>query len=260
MTKQKTPKGESECAPALPETAADNAYQRLKRALMRGHISPGAVLTIRTLARQFGVSAVPVREALIRLQAQGALELSNKGSVQAPMQSIEEFREITLLRKTLEGQAGAEAAARASVEDIAAIASIESGFEEALRERDVTLSLDINEEFHFAIYRAARNATLLRHIELLWLRSGPYIAALYRFFAMAREFPHAAPEKNRFGHKQIIEALKNRDAASAREGICYDIDFTLSQLLHVADRAKLVGDSDAELAGLFSNPAGWLGS
>src|ERR1044072_9457936 len=90
-------------------TLNEEVYQQLKQALMTGRISPGSTMTIRSLAASFGISPMPVREALRRLVAEHVLVLLPNRSVSLPVITRERFREITRIRTSLEGLAAEEA-------------------------------------------------------------------------------------------------------------------------------------------------------
>src|SRR5512145_494581 len=90
-------------------TLNEAVYQQLKQALMSGRIAPGSTMTIRSLAASFGVSLMPVREALRRLVAEHVLVLQPNRSVALPVITRERFREITRIRTSLEGLAAEEA-------------------------------------------------------------------------------------------------------------------------------------------------------
>src|SRR5215467_10221414 len=84
-------------------TLNEEVYQQLKQALMSGRIAPGSTMTIRSLAASFGISPMPVREALRRLVAEHVLELLPNRSVSLPVITRVRFREITRIRTSLEG-------------------------------------------------------------------------------------------------------------------------------------------------------------
>jgi DNA-binding GntR family transcriptional regulator len=87
------------------------AYQRIREALHRGAFEPGESLPTRTLAKAFGISTTPVREALARLVAQNVLAVDSvNGTPYVPVITRELLIEIYELRAMLEG-VGAEHAA-----------------------------------------------------------------------------------------------------------------------------------------------------
>src|SRR5688500_16434787 len=104
---------QAESALTMPKlqrnTLNEEVYQQLKQALMTGRIAPGSTMTIRSLAASFGISPMPVREALRRLVAEHVLVLLPNRSVSLPIITRERFREITRIRTSLEGLAAEEA-------------------------------------------------------------------------------------------------------------------------------------------------------
>src|SRR5687767_3411014 len=145
-------------------TLNEAVYQQLKQALMSGRIAPGSTMTIRSLASSFGVSLMPVREALRRLVAEHVLVLQPNRSVALPVITRERFREITRIRTSLEGLAAEEAAAHLTRADIDRLDALNQAIERpgASRTPDYLIN---NREFHFAIYRNSGMPTLLSIIE-----------------------------------------------------------------------------------------------
>src|SRR5260370_25901006 len=77
----------------------------LKQALMEGSLKPGERLVARDLAERLGTSQTPVREALLKLVASGALEVTPAQSFQVAAPSVERYREITDIRRVVEALA-----------------------------------------------------------------------------------------------------------------------------------------------------------
>jgi len=113
------------------ETLGDRVAGELRALLMAGKLAPGEKLSLRKVAEAIGVSMMPVREAISRLAADGALEVLPGRAVRVPIMSLSQFRELTRIRLVLEGYAAEEAARNASEADIAAIAEAERIFREA---------------------------------------------------------------------------------------------------------------------------------
>ena len=75
---------------------------RLRARVMHGQVAPGAALTLRGIAAEFGVSMTPAREAVRRLVAEGALKLSASGRVSTPELASERIEELAALRALIE--------------------------------------------------------------------------------------------------------------------------------------------------------------
>ncbi len=206
-------------------TLNEEVYQQLKQALMTGRISPGSTMTIRSLAASFGISPMPVREALRRLVAEHVLVLLPNRSVSLPIITRERFREITRIRTSLEGLASEEAAAFIPADDIKMMAQLndEMETEDAARSVDYLVK---NREFHFCLYRNCRMPTLLLIIESLWLQIGPLLTIQQLKYAGAG----LAVQTH---HRRALKALKKRDAKETRDAIVSDIE----------DAAKIIAAS-----------------
>ena len=100
------------------------AYERLCEALMQGEFLPGQQLTFRTLAEALDISVTPVREAVSRLTALGALRVHPKRYIEVERLSAEAYLEMLELRQLLEGHAAARAATRVSEREVREIAKI----------------------------------------------------------------------------------------------------------------------------------------
>jgi DNA-binding GntR family transcriptional regulator len=197
---------------ASRSTVQDGVYQRLSEALMNGRLDPGQQLTIASIADMCGTSHMPVREALRRLAAEGALEVASTGSAHVPAASRGRLDDLCEARVINEGAAGAKAAANASPVMIRRLEAIMADYFEAAREHDLAGMTTRNQEFHFTIYRAAHSPVLLRVIETLWLQFGPFLRLLTRHVE-----PLVQPlERDSYTthHYDILEAL--RAAATPR--------------------------------------------
>jgi DNA-binding GntR family transcriptional regulator len=159
------------------ETLGDRVTAELRNLLVSGRLAPGEKLSLRKVAEAVGVSMMPVREAVSRLAADGALEVLPGRAVRVPVLTLAQFRELTRIRLVVEGFAAEEAARRATPEDLAAIAGQEAAFRAAASAEvlDSALAIAANRDFHFALYRAAAMPSLVEMIERLWLKAGPIL-------------------------------------------------------------------------------------
>ena len=192
----------------------------LTERLMAGAYAPGDKLSLRSLAAEFGVSIMPVREAVSRLVADGALEVTPNRAVRVPVLDVGRFRELTALRIEIEGLAAAWAAERRDDADLASIAEAEAGFrvERARPAPDLALTVAINQKVHFAIYRAARSPMLVEIITGLWLKAGPILN-----LDMATNLARVSSGTGERYHAAALAALKAGDAAGARDAVAGDI-------------------------------------
>jgi DNA-binding GntR family transcriptional regulator len=188
---------------------------------MDGLYEPGQVISLRSVARDLGTSPMPVREAMRRLNAEGALEFRSNRSIALPQISRKRFREITDLRVELETRA-TESAVREHGEILRPLLTTLEQRAKLARGRGLAERLSLNREFHFTIYETAGNELRTRLIELLWLQSA---ALTHVYFAKG-------PTKSQGGHhRQIIQAVRERKPVKAGKAMEDDIRETAEQIL-----------------------------
>ncbi len=209
-------------------TVGDGVYQQLRDALTVGAFAPGQTLTIAAAAGALGTSHMPVREALRRLAAEGALEIRPNGSAHVPAVSRARLDDICRARILLERTATELAADHAAEAELDELARLARAHAEAARAQDIHDMLLRNRDFHFALYRASRSEVLPALIELLWLQYGPYMRML-----SARLAPHmggGGHEPFMQGHSAIVAALRAGKGRRAADEVAEDIRRT-QQLL-----------------------------
>lgn len=207
-------------APVDITTLQERVYQELREALSQGRLTAGESMTIRALASALGTSEMPVREALKRLLAERVLAQAPNRSFQIMPMTPSRLHELTQIRVMVEGMAARLAATTADPELVAQLTALNNGMQAAVDRRDKAAILRANQEFHFAIYRAANSPQLLEIIELLWLRAGPYLAAAFTA-------PASDPGELFSGgckiHARLVRALGKRDAEAAARALELDL-------------------------------------
>jgi GntR family transcriptional regulator, colanic acid and biofilm gene transcriptional regulator len=193
------------------ETLSTHVERGIREALMAGRFLPGERLNIRALATMLGTSATPVREALSRLAAEGAIEMVPNQSVRIPLFSQERFEELKLIRMATEGLAAEQASRLITEPEIAALEQLLTQYIAAAHANRTDRSLGFSKQFRFGIYTAARMPTLLRVIEGLWARSAPSFRFMYPTSAIDLELEEA--------YADAVSALKHRDPTLARRSI-----------------------------------------
>jgi DNA-binding GntR family transcriptional regulator len=217
-----------EFSPVDKDTLHERVYGELRTALMTGQFVPGQSITIRALAKAFGTSAMPVREALRRLVAEQALQILPNRSVIVPRMTRERLEDLRRVRVELEGMAAAQAARHITADELDKLARLLDEMCAAAKNagpRGYNLQ---NQDFHFTIYAAARSAVLLPIIESLWLQIGPVLTLLSTDPAVSMIFA----EKH---HTKALAALRAGDGPGAREAIASDISEAADHLLDFVD-------------------------
>ena len=201
----------------MADNLQEQLYQNIRAGLLSGRFQPGERLKIRDLAAQWGTSPMPVRAALQRLVAEGALEGEPQRSLRVPAMTRERFEQLLPVRINLEGLAVELAAARISKVQLDSLQACIERMETALRERDVQAYLSDNSQFHLTLYQACGNPVLLRLIESLWLQVGPFFNRLFTEADLSLRL-------NDF-HGDCLKALQAGDAREARAAIEQDLNY-----------------------------------
>ncbi len=197
------------------EPLHEQAYAALRKALLMGRFTPGQSVTIRGLGASLGISATPVREALQRLIAEGALEFAANRTVQVPVMTRARFAEITAIRLRLEPLAGEAAITHADAALCARLEELDRRMLASISEGRFSDYLADNQSFHFLIYESAGQPFLQQLIGLCWLRTGPWLNRLAdegRFHVIANE-----------EHGHMIAALRGQNRAAISAALAKDI-------------------------------------
>jgi len=210
------------------DTLGLRVYRGLRDFLAAGQVQPGRKLTLRELAAALGTSLMPVRAAVGRLAAEGALDALPNRAIRVPVMTKARFRELRRIRLLLEGLAVEEATPRIAPEAIERLAELNDQFTRDMRRRDpdVARTYRANKDLHFTVYEAAAMPVLLATIENLWLQIGPVLHLSMRMRA-SRQIDNPAPRC----HARLIKALKARDAVRARTALEDDLLSAGDQIL-----------------------------
>ena len=129
---------------------------RLRQAILDGTHPAGAQLRQDALADTYGVSRIPVREALFQLEAEGLVRIApHKGAIVSEL-SLDEINDVFDLRRILEPRMLAQSARRFDEEDFARLDAIQAQFVAAIAAHDVSRWGLLNADFHMALYAKAR--------------------------------------------------------------------------------------------------------
>ena len=201
-------------APADRKIAHEDAYDKLYYAIITGAFEPGKVLTLRGVAEQLNCSPTPVREAVRRLVALGALEMRSTRRISVAPMTPERFEEIWASRKMLEPEIAARAVPKANKRLINKLTRIDDQLNEAIRDGDPNKYSLKNWEFHFTLYEASQSPIMLRLVESLWLQFGPFMQVVTRRLGTNYKIDH---------HREALDCLSRKDASGVREAILMDI-------------------------------------
>lgn len=190
----------------------ESVYAALHGAFTRGAFAPGDVLSLRTLADQVGTSMTPVREAVRRLVAEGALVDTPSRKLQVPPFDKRRLSDLMRARIALEPMLTEMAVAQMDTETETALEAVLARSSRPDEHPD----LEQNHRFHFTLYKRSRSPVILPLVEGLWLQYGPYLNLM-----IARAGP--AIGRGNDIHHDILRAVKAGDAKGAAAAVEHDI-------------------------------------
>ena len=193
--------------PGPPESKTTYAHARLRQEIIDGSIRPGEPLRQADLARRFGISPTPVREALRLLEAEGMISYSSHRGATVAEMSEDRIRDLYLLRSATESVATRLAVERMTAEDLAEIEEVHDRLSKAVPEpgSDAEQLAAWNREFHHRIYTAG-SPFISSHVMTLW-RMIPTRTTTWQDRRAVETFMEQ--------HAQIMEAITADDVEGA---------------------------------------------
>lgn len=155
--------------PGPPESKTTYAHARLRQEIVDGTIRPGEPLRQADLARRFGISPTPVREALRLLEAEGMISYSSHRGATVAELSEERIRDLYLLRSATEGMATKLAVERMQPDALAEIEEVHARLSKGVPEPDSDPQqlAAWNREWHHRVYAAA-SPFISAHVMAMW--------------------------------------------------------------------------------------------
>ncbi|HEY8595923.1 MAG TPA: GntR family transcriptional regulator [Devosiaceae bacterium] len=198
-----------------PRPTHQAIYGELRERILFGDFEPGGSVTLQGVADELGVSLTPVREAVRRLIAGGALQFHDNRRISLPAMTEPLLEEIYAVRAVTEPELARRAADHATREDVERLVTLDFALDEAIAKGDVKGYLRANYDFHFGLYGLSDSRVFLPIVENLWLQFGPCLrVACHRFGTSGFSDQH----------KQAIAALRSGDAEAARHAVAEDIE------------------------------------
>ncbi|HOP15180.1 MAG: GntR family transcriptional regulator [Chromatiaceae bacterium] len=191
-------------------TIPDRIFSLLREAIVEGEIPPGSKISEPELARRYGISRGPLREAIGRLEACGLVVRRPNVGARVVTMSSRQLLEIFHVREALEGMAARLAAQNMSDEEIVELRRLlEQHGQQIAQDADhAYFQREGDLDFHYRIVQGSHNA---RIVDLL-CNDLYHLVRLYRYqFGMAsKRGPRAFVE-----HEHIVDAIERRDAEMA---------------------------------------------
>ena len=200
--------------PIQKDKLHDQVYNQLCTLLREGEFTPGQAVHVARVAEAFGVSAMPVREALTRLQAIGVVANVSGRSLGVPSLGYEQLTDLRDVRLEVEALAVKWALANRDDAFVADLDMILKRLELGERSGDVRGYVKANYEFHLRLYQQSRSPVLIDIINKLWLRVSPHL------YQLERENQYKVSNNH---HRNIVQAIREGDKETATRELVLDI-------------------------------------
>jgi DNA-binding GntR family transcriptional regulator len=214
-------------------SAVDLAYQAIKSDILANRLRPGDPVPIEKYVRDLRLSRTPVREATLRLEREGLIEIRARLGTFVSHLDLRHIRDMYRVRRLLEGEAAREAALRAPVEELEKLRSELAAFAET-GDIDTRGMSETGQRVHQLIVAHCENEELRR-----------LILSLQDHFTRFRSLSIQLPEKVLSSHREHL-AILDRLIARDPDGACAKIhehfdhasQFLLDSLLHGASPVR----------------------
>ncbi len=189
--------------------ASDLILEGVRNLILRGDLKPGERIRQEALASEYGVSRIPVREALRQLENEGLVSLVPHSGARVARVDLNECVELYRLREVIEPVVIVASVPNLTDENVADLRERMLAIEAAAG--DVQKWLAEDRQFHLASYRAAEMPQALRMVEGFWNQTQQYRRAY------VGNLPPERLEVVHLEHRLIIDAIERRDAEDAGE-------------------------------------------
>jgi DNA-binding GntR family transcriptional regulator len=200
------------------DTSKDLIYQDLRRSISTGDRKPGERLDLDELAKSYGTSITPVRDALQMLSQEGLVTIKPRSGYFVTYVTLKQLRDMLELREILEVASIERATVRITEEQLEQLEHVHAGY---TGEDDESYDryMAENRRFHYLIAEASGNHELAEMLGRLHDR-------LIRFMVLCR-----AGETLERRHARVIEALRTGDVAVARQAMLDEVNETRDTIL-----------------------------
>jgi len=210
----------------------EDAYERLKREILQNRMPPGFQAPEPEIALRLGMSRTPVREALIKLEAQGLVELIPRRGARVLPVSTEDMREIYEILTALEPEAAARIArSRPNEESLRALEHASQDMADALARDDLDDWAAADDRFHRQLLRMNGNKRLGAFVNTLFDQAHRVRMITLRL----RTRPFASTDE----HRQILGFILAGDAEKTRETFRVHRERAAAELLGILENYRL---------------------
>ena len=197
----------------------EEVYERLRSLMNRGRLRPGKYLDLNALARQIGISRTPLRDALLRLECEGFVEIHGRRGVRVAPLTLDRIRHIYEILAALESTALRDVADRITLATVVRMKELNREMVRALDGSDFARFYDANLTFHDTYLNLSDNTEMVRQIHLLKQR----LYDFPRLKGFVPEWERASVEE----HQALIRLLEQGNVAAAAD-LLRDVHWSFS--------------------------------
>lgn len=191
-----------------PITKSASIYNEIKRKILEGEFPPGCQLVIKQIATEYGISDIPVREALKELRAEGLVETIPHVGSRVVGFSSQNIKDMLEMRECLETFAAELAVQNADDELIQKLEDNYAEANKALEANDIQRYSELNKSFHRLIIEASGNQILIHSICEL-------IESEKRMRMVFQIFPEILQDSSK-EHQEMIEYIKEKNSKAMK--------------------------------------------
>ena len=198
-------------------------YRQIREMVLFGEVAPGQAITIQGMVRELGAGMTPVREAIRRLIAEGALEFLGNRRICLPAMNLAKLEEVAFARNVIEPRLAYLASKNAKPKDIYRLENTDDLINSAISQGNVRAYLENNYRFHETLYEMSQAHVLIDVSAGLWLRVGPSLRVVVGRYG-TRNLPDM--------HEEALAALRSQDHEGVAAAILGDIGQGHDQIRH----------------------------
>ena len=197
------------------KTLRQKVYEQLRQRILGAEILPGEIVSLRGLADKFGVSLLPVREAVWQLESERILVVKSNKRIEVNKLNRKEFDEVLSIRLLLESTAVEQACQQRPDSAVAKVEAILKAMGKHVGKNHKAY-IRKNDQFHQAIYACSNSPLLLELIQRLLSRVNPYV---YLHAVHGRDLTSALN-----CHQEMFEGFADRDIEKAVSALRHDLE------------------------------------
>lgn len=208
----------------------EQAYEEIRKSILRGALKPGSKIKVGEIAEQLQISRTPLREGLRQLQKEGLIEISKSGVISVIELDRKDYKELCACRLVLEQAIIKLVIEEITEEQLASLEQVLQNTEKAIEENNQIELLSMNAKFHETMIHVTSNRRLIQLLEQV--RS---LLLIYRANILSFEGHELSILKE---HWKIFEAIKNKNVDEAVAAIHEHLNQDLKRGLQTLDQLE----------------------